>query len=81
METYLGDLFQATDPNAKGRTNKKFESPSNTDPKTVDQMLPFAIDKRDVFYKSNISRDPLEPSKEVKAKPGPGHYNPKLPQG
>ena len=66
METYLGDLFQATDPNAKGRTSKKFEQPSTTDPKSLDQVLPFAVDKRDVFYKSSIERDPLEPTKEMK---------------
>ena len=80
MEQYLGNIFEATDPNAKGRTNKKFEQPSTTEPKSMDQILPFAVDKRDVFYKSKIERDPLEPSKEVKNKPGPGDYNPKMPK-
>ena len=80
METYLGGIFEATDPNAKGRTHRKFEEPSTVAPKSLDQILPFAVDKRDVFYKSKIERDPLEPNKESKNKPGPGQYNPKLPK-
>ena len=44
-------------------------------PKTVEDMQPFTLDKRDMAYKSRIPRDPLGPKKDKKVSPGPGHYD------
>jgi len=50
MENYLGNIF---DQGAIDRAKKAAsESPSPTEPKTLESMQPFAIDKRDMCYKS-----------------------------
>ena len=62
MENYLGNIF---DQGAAARgKNAQSSSPSNTEPTTLESMQPFAIDKRDMSYKSQIGRDPLKPNKE-----------------
>lgn len=40
-------------------------------------MLPFSTDKRDVTYKSSITRDPLAQPKDKQNAPGPGSYDPR----
>ena len=50
MENYLGNIF---DQGAVDRAKKAgTASPSNTEPTTLETMQPFAIDKRDMCYKS-----------------------------
>lgn len=48
--------------------------------KALEKVAPFTVDKRDMSFKSKVTRDPMEPSKEVKATPSPGAYNPLLPK-
>ena len=43
-------------------------------------MQPFSVDKRDMAYKSQISRDPLKPNREQRANPGPTAYDPEKPK-
>lgn len=77
MENYLGNIF---DQGAADRAKKsQSEAPSVTQPTTLEQMQPFAIDKRDMAYKSQIRRDPLKPNKEQDLSPGPAVYNPERP--
>lgn len=50
MENYLGNIF---DQGAVDRAKKNAsQEPSNVEPKTLESMQPFAIDKRDMAYKS-----------------------------
>ena len=44
-------------------------------------MQPFTVDKRDMTFKSTITRDPLHPTRDIYHNPGPGAYNPKKPEG
>lgn len=76
MEDYLGTIFeQKTD-----RVRNQSEQPSTTQPRTLDQIAPFTVDKRDVTFKSKIPRDPLGPSKLTQLIPGPTQYDPEKPQ-
>ena len=77
MENYLGNIFDQGAVN-RGK-NAQTSSPSNTEPPTLESMQPFAIDKRDMSYKSQIRRDPLKPNKEQALSPGPAVYNPEKP--
>ena len=44
--------------------------------KSLEEIAPFTVDKRDVTYKSKLARDTILPSKDKMKQPGPGHYNP-----
>ena len=43
-------------------------------PKTLDEMVPFSVDKRDMTFKSRLPRDPLAPTKHQNSVPPPASY-------
>jgi hypothetical protein len=79
MEQYLDRIF---DNEKKPNNNPQpdYHQASRTAPTSIEEMAPFASDKRDGVFKSILKRDPLKPSKDIEANPGPGHYDAKKPQ-
>jgi hypothetical protein len=74
MEDYLGNIFEQ---GVERQRNQSQQPPSTIEPKSLDLIAPFTVDKRDVTYKSKIPRDPLGPTKMQKITPGPTKYDPK----
>lgn len=72
METYLGKIF---DQEGRGK-GAASEQPTSTgaNPKLLEKIQPFTVDKRDMSFKSKVPRDAMEPTKQQKATPIPGTY-------
>jgi hypothetical protein len=75
MESYLYKVFD-TGEGRKDNAQPEYHQADVTIPKTLEEIAPFTIDKRDTIFKSTQGRDPLKPSKNSLQNPGPGHYNP-----
>jgi hypothetical protein len=70
METYLGKLFDEDANKIKKSINENYSCVSlkqsfGIKPKTLEEIHPFVVDKRDTIFKSKIMRDPLGPSKYI----------------
>jgi hypothetical protein len=82
MENYLFKVFDGGNGDHRRRQDAQpeYHQPDVTIPKSLEEIAPFTIDKRDAVFKSNKGRDPLKPSKDAELNPGPGHYNPVKPK-
>jgi hypothetical protein len=79
METYHDKVFNAKDTRVRTEVSQPdYHCKDNTVPKSLEEIAPFTIDKRDAIFKSNQGRDPLGASKDELAGPGPTLYDPKL---
>lgn len=70
MESYLTKVF---DKDQVEKRNNPIETPSCANlkhtfgmkPKTLEEMQPFTVDKRDVTFKSKVDRKPLDPDRNA----------------
>jgi hypothetical protein len=80
METYLGKIFDQDGQQTNRAASIEQPSSMSAAAKALEKVAPFTVDKRDMSFKSKVRRDPMEPSREVKATPVPGAYNPEKPK-